>query len=198
MPTATNLSPAQLAALTADLAANTATVLINGVATPINAVPHGAQNAQTVADWYNQTASPDYWIWRGAVSQLEIVSNKTPAPDNTVWSWPAYIARTQGERDGWREMFADTGYIDFYRDNVRQGLADIFSGTANNAGAQRAHLLRIGRTQATYAQKLFAVAVTVNGNGNTIADPRGGTTNPDAPGYFAPLAFNDVLAAWGV
>ena len=196
MSTPTNLSPQQVALLTNHIAANTNTVLINGTPTAINAVPVGAQNAQTVADWYNLTASPDYWVWRAAVSQLEIVSVKTP--DNTVWSWPAYIARSQGERDGWREMFADTGYIDFYRDNIRQGLADIFSGTTNNAPAQRTHLLRIGRQQATNAQKLFAVAVTVNGNGNTIADPRGGTTNPDAPGYFAALASNDVLAAWGV
>ena len=190
------LTTAQLQALKADIAANTATVLINGVATPISAVPVSPDNAAQVAGWYNLTAAPDYWLWRAAVSQLEIVSLKTPAPDNTVWSWPAFIARTQGERDGWREMFADTGYIDFFRDNIRQGLADIFSGTANNAPAQRAHLLRLGRAQATNAGKLLAVAVTVAGNGNTLTDARGSTTNPDAPGYFADLTGQDILNAW--
>lgn len=190
-----SLTAAQLQTLKSDLSTNTNTVLINGVATAINAVPMGAQNAQTIADWYNLTASPDYWMWRSAVSQLEIVSLKT-SPENTVWSWPAFIARSQGERDGWREMFADTGYIDFYRDNIRQGLADIFSGTTNSAPAQRTHLLRIGRQQATNAGKLFAVAVTVAGNGNTLTDARGSTTNPDAPGYLFNLTGTDVINAW--
>lgn len=189
------LTSAQKTTLKTDIAANTNTVIYAGVPTAINVVPNNDDGNFAIAAWYNLTASPDYWIWRAGVSQLEIVSVKTPAPDNTVWSWPAFIARSQGERDGWREMFADTGYIDFYRDNIRQGLADIFSGTTNNAPAQRAHLLRIGREQASWADKLFAVAVTVNGNGNTITDPRGGTTNPDAPGFFGVLSYSDVSDA---
>ena len=56
--------------------------------------------------------------------------------------------------------------------NVRQGIADIFSGNANNAPAQRAHLLAMARRKATRFEKLFATGT------GTTASP--GTANADA------------------
>jgi hypothetical protein len=117
---------------------------------------------QAVADALNANASPDFWVWRTSVSQLEIVTTTTA--DGTVWSWPAFIARTQGERDGWREMFADGGSVNASLANVRQGFADIFSNGPAGAAAQRTHLLTVGRRKATLAEKVCA-----SGTGSTAS-----------------------------
>lgn len=140
-----------------------------------------AADDMAIAAAYNTLASPDYWAWRSHVPQAEIVG--TPSADNTNWSWPAFIARSQGERDGWREMFADTGSINPSLTNVRQGLADIFSGTANSAPAQRAHLLAIGRRKVTRFEKLFATG----GDGSTGV--------PSTMPVESPLSYADVSLA---
>src|SRR5512142_1033206 len=88
------LTAAQQTTLKTNLAANTNTVLINGVATAINVVPQGFQNAQTIADWYNLTVSPNYFVWHSQVNVNDVLNNLTwanftpaPAPDTTVtWS----------------------------------------------------------------------------------------------------------------
>ena len=59
------MTPAQLQTLKTDLAANTNTVLINGVATPINTITGAAQTvgaAYAVANWYNQNTNPAYYV----------------------------------------------------------------------------------------------------------------------------------------
>jgi hypothetical protein len=74
------------------------------------------------------------------------------------------------------------GAIDPSRANVRQGFNDIFSGTQNNAAAQRTHLLTVSRRKATRAEKLFAT-----GTGSTAA--------PAALGYEGAVLGVDVEAA---
>jgi hypothetical protein len=153
----------------------------NILADPVlNAIPNTADGAFEIAAAYNAQALPDFWVWRTAVPQFEIVSTTTA--DGTNWSWTSYIGRSQGERDGWREMFADTGSINFARPNVRQGLQDIFSGAGG--AAQRTHLLAIGRRKATRAEKLFAT-----GTGST-ASP---ATSAFDDGFQ--LSYQDVLVA---
>lgn len=144
------LTNAQLSTLKADILADPA----------LNAFPQTADGAFAIAALYSLNASPDFWVWRTSIPQFEIVSFLSP--DATSWSWTTYIGRSQGERDGWREMFADTGTINFSLPNVRQGLQDIFSGTAG--AAQRTHLLAIGRRKARDVEKLFAT-----GPGTTAA-----------------------------
>lgn len=104
------------------------TVLKNDIlADPIlSAYPNNSDGNLAIAAAYGLVASPDFWVWRTRIPQEEIVGD--PSPDGTVWSWTAYISRSLGEQAGWREMFADTGSINAARPNVRQGLADIFSG----------------------------------------------------------------------
>ena len=144
----------------------------------LSAQPQTADGAFAIADAYNRTAVPDFWVWRTGVPQFEIVG--APSPDGTSWSWPSYIARSQGERDGWREMFADTGAINFGLANVRQGLQDIFSGAGG--AAQRTHLLAIGRRKSSRAEKLFASGT-------------GSTTVPGTMGFEGALSYQDVLNA---
>lgn len=167
---------AQLTALKNDITADQSAAFLAFKADPSN-----AELAQFVADIYNVNASPDFWVWRTNVSQLEIVSTTTE--DATTWSWPAFIARSQGERDGWREMFADGGYVNASLANVRQGFADIFSGSTNSAPAQRTHLLAVGRRRATRVEKLLSTGT-------------GSTASPAVMGAEGTLVYNSVQAAW--
>jgi hypothetical protein len=167
------LSPVQLVTLRADLLADPT----------LSALPNTPDDAVTIASAYNAPAVPDFWVWRSRVTETEYTAQSSV--DGTVWSWPAYIARSQGERDGWARMFGSGsggGAIDPSRANVRQGINDIFSGTQNNAAAQRTHLLTVSRRKATRAEKLFAT-----GTGSTAA--------PAALGYEGPVLGVDVEAA---
>jgi len=138
------LTPAQLQILKTDILADPL----------LAAKPATADGAFDIATAYSVAAAPTFWVWRTSVSQAEIVG--TTSVDGTTWSWPLFIGRSQGERDGWREMFADRGgIINPSLVNVRQGLADIFSGAGGLA--QRTHLIAIGRRPATRAEKLFAI-----------------------------------------
>ncbi len=162
------LTTAQLTILKADILADP------GLASQ----PQNSDGAFAIAAAYNLLAVPDYWVWRTSIPQSEIVG--VMSIDGTVWSWSAYISRSQGERDGWREMFADTGAINPSLANVRQGLADIFSGPSGVA--QRAHLVAIGRRLATRAEKLFATGT-------------GTTATPATMSVEGTLSYQDVLAA---
>lgn len=149
------------------------------LADPILAAhPQTSDGAFAITVAYNLPATPDFWVWRTTVPQHEIVG--ATSPDGTVWSWTAYISRSQGERDGWREMFADTGGVNASRPNIRQGLADIFSGPSG--AAQRTHLLAIGRRTATRAEKLFAVGL-------------GTPASPATMAVEGALTYQDVLTA---
>ncbi len=108
----------------------------------------------------NTVASPDFWVWRTFVADAEIYEATTA--DLTTWSWSIYIARSQGERDAWRQMVNMKGGLNAALANVRQGVADIFSGAPGLA--QRTHLLTIGRRLSTRFEKVFAT-----GTGSTAS-----------------------------
>jgi len=147
---AATLSTAQLQALKADMNGDGA----------IQAIPHTSDGFAQIAALYNATASPDYWVWRTFVPDREIYEATTV--DATTWSWTIYIARSQGERDAWRQMVNMAGGINASLASVRTGIADIFSGAGGLN--QRTHLLTLGRRKATRGEKLFAT-----GAGSTAA-----------------------------
>jgi len=165
------LTPAQLTALKNDIAADGT----------LGQLAHTPDNAFAIAVAYNANASPDFWVWRSRVPESEVYSTTTE--DATTWSWSAYIARSQGERDGWTRMFSVGGAIDASKANVRQGIADIFSGNTNSAPAQRTHLLTLARRRATRAEKLFAAGT-------------GTTASPATMAWEGSLNYQDVLNAW--
>ena len=162
------LTTAQLQTIKAD-------ILASG---DLNAFPNTSDGNFAIAALYNLNASPDFWVWRTRVGQLEIVT--ATSVDNTNWSWPDFIARSQGERDGWREMFADGGTVNASLTNVRQGFADIFSGPSG--ANQRTHLLAVGRRKASRIEKLLATGT-------------GSTATPATMGSEGPMSGNDVLNA---
>jgi hypothetical protein len=144
------LTPAQLQTLKADILADPV----------LAAIPNNSDGNTLIAAAYNAPASPDYWVWRSFVSDSELY--EATSPDGTTWSWSIYIARSQGERDAWRQMVNMKGGIDAALVNERTGIADIFSGAPGLA--QRTHLLAMGRRKATRGEKLFATGSGTTGS----------------------------------
>ena len=145
-----NLTPAQKAALAADVQADQAAKAL-----------YDGGDMGALATYYNQDASPDFWVWRTAVAESDYTG--LVSPDGTTWSWTTYINRSQAERDGWARLFASSyGYTNPSQLNVRQGVADIFSGAGG--AAQRTHLLAMSRRKATRFEKVFAT-----GTGSTLS-----------------------------
>jgi hypothetical protein len=218
------LSPAQLATLKTDLAANANTVLINGSPVAIKDVPHGGQNAQTVADWYNLTASPAYLVWNTLVDLKSIRSlvnlqNYTPSDPVPASGSTAQVTNDQMVFQN-RSMVCQLkqanaiflitgeGQIDCSPLQLRQSFNDCMtaipsgpSGANQNGGwgtsaAPGAVRLAMQRS-ATNAEKLFAAASTAAPNaGNVGTDARGGTTNPDTLVVTGQISGTDVINAW--
>jgi len=164
------LAPSLYATLLTDVAADAA----------LAALPHNSDSADAIATAYRATAVPDFWVWRTSVTLKEIY--ETTTADGTSWSSTIYIARSQAERDAWRDVFVVMGTINASLLNARQGIADIFSGAGGLA--QRTHLLTIGRRRATRIEKLLATGT-------------GSTANPATMQFEGPLDINDILHAWG-
>lgn len=151
----------------------------------LNALPQGNEdNATVVANSYNLNAVPDYWVWRTAVSRGEL-TNATSV-DGTIFSWvgSGFITRAQGERDAWRELFDDRGFVNPSLTQVRQAFADIFSGAIAPAPANRTHLNTISRRKANRAEKLYITT----GVGTTAA--------PSTLVVEGIITVQNVVAAW--
>jgi hypothetical protein len=112
-------------------------------------------NADLIVAAYNSLAVPDWIVWKSLLTEHQIVEQTSSA--NTVWSWTDYINRSQAERDAWVRMFNGTFSINPSIAQVRQGIADIFSGPSG--ANQRAHLLAMGKRKATRLEKLFATGL---------------------------------------
>jgi hypothetical protein len=137
------LTPAQLTTLKAHITASN----------DLNVLPNNSDGNTEIARLLNLPASPAFWVWKSSVNESEYTRQTSDVP--TTFSWPAYIARSQGERDAWARLFVGDGGADPSLASVRQAFADIFSGTGI-AATQRTHLTAISRRTATRAEKLFA------------------------------------------
>lgn len=142
---------AQLLILKADIAADPV----------LSILPLTNAAGDQIMGLYNADASPDYWVWKPVLTEHEITDQVSV--EGTTWSWTAYIGRSVGERDAWVRMFNGTFSINPSLPQVRQAIADIFSGAGG--AAQRTHLLAMGRRKATRAEKLFATGL------GTVAAP---------------------------
>jgi len=162
---------AQLTALKADLAANAATVAINGMATAINAVPHGTANAQAVADWYNLPAAPAFTVWRTDVSKDEV---------NGAVDWTEVVALATNPLLAF-QLLKDQSKVNASQASIRAAFGAIFpAATKPNSNAG---LLAVARRSATNAEKLFATGT-------------GTTGSPATMGFEGALTAQDVLNAW--
>jgi len=165
------LTPEQWSALKADMAKNPV----------MNALEHTTENAAMIAAMYALPAQPDFWVWRTSLTKAEIVSSTSV--DGTTWNYTIYIARSQGERDCWGDMFSDRAGVNPSLPNVRQGWADIFSGGPGTA--QRTHLLAMARRLANRGEKIYA----------TPQSPAS-TSSPSTLTFEGTFSYDDVLNAW--
>jgi hypothetical protein len=166
------LTPQQLSTLKADIISDGS----------LNAQPNSPDGNTAIAAAYNANASPDYWVWRTKVDKDEFMQGA--GPDGTTFNWTGagYITRSVGERDAWRELFGVNGFCNPSLANVRQAVADIFSGATAPAPANRTHLLAVARRKALRVEKLFATGA------GTIAAP-------SVMAYEGQITYQDVQQA---
>lgn len=148
------LTSAQLVILRADILADPTFATI----------PQTPDGAFAIADVYNLTAVPDYWVWRTSVTKENCVQETSSDGTTFNWTGAGFITRTQGERDAWHELFDVSGRCNASLPNVRQAFLDIFSGGTVPAPANRTHLATIARRKATRSEKLYAT-----GTGSTAS-----------------------------
>lgn len=198
-----DLTTAQKQAVKADIAANTNTVLINGTPTAINVVPVSPDNAQSVADWYNLQASPNFFGNYATVPASDIFNaitwkNLTPAdavpttPDLTVQVWMARNAMCQTLQMNVQTMLLGRDTIDATKGKIRSGFQDSLSSVPSGAsGASQdagwAAVQKILCRKLSNVEKLLADTSGGNGGSNTTA------ATCTAEGQ---LSGADVLAIW--
>jgi len=142
------LTTAQLTTLKADIQGNANQTVIDALAA-------GAHN--TIAAWYNQLASPDFYMYRSLVPldevsaaiELDDVANMTTGDNDKLKT--IYAVRQSG-------VFASKA-------SDRVGFDDIFSSAAGDDSQQA--LAALWRRQATEIEKLLAGGAGVG----TIGDP---------------------------
>lgn len=138
-----DLTPAQKATLLADIQAN-----------PEATTLHTDGNLDGLANYYNSLASPDFIVWKSTLSRHEILTQVSSTGTQFQWAAGAYITRSQGERDAFREMFNDTGTVNPAQATMQAAFADIFSGTGG--AGNRAHILAMSKRKASRIEKVFA------------------------------------------
>ena len=161
------LTPAQLTTLKANILANTDPAVIQ-------AITDGANNV--IADWYNQLASPAYWLYRNMVTPSEI---KQAIDINDM------VNITDTDRSRVVDIIAIRSEIGFNGESAsdRAAFDDVFSAAAGDNSQQA--IAALWKRQGTYAEKVFSLGTD---NGNNSA-------NPDTTSFQGTLSFQDVVAA---
>lgn len=167
-----SLTSDQLATLAAHIRANTNPAVVQALA-------NGADNA--IASLYNLPAAPAFYVKRTTLSRHEILTGTSDDGTTFAWAGGAYITRSQGERDAFREMFNSTGTVNPSLPSITAAFNDIFSG-AGGAG-NRTHIVAMSRRTANVVEK----ALVVSGLG-TKADPA-------VAGFEGSITADDVAAA---
>ena len=137
----------------------------------LDALPKNSDGAFAVAAAYNLDADPAFIVWKTDVPTSEC---------KKAMVWTEYIDCSIGQRDAWRFMLSN-GTISPADANIRQGIADIFSGPGG-AGS-RAALITIGKRGVSRFEKLFAV-----GEGTDLY--------PGTMTIEGNLSYQEVMNAW--
>jgi hypothetical protein len=176
------LTPAQLATLKTNFAANTATVSYGGQAVQVNALPNNSDANLAAAAWYNLAASPAFTVWRDLpmedVLNLITFANMTPldavptTPQLTVTVYQARAAACTCKQINLQNLTLSRTVAPMKKTGYRAALQDCLTNIpAGAAGALLAANwvgVRDGaKFSATNAEKLYA---TGNGQAATPSD----------------------------
>lgn len=164
------LTTAQKATLKAAIVANPAW----------NAFPVSGDGPAELAGVLNGIALPDFIVSRSTLSRHDILTGTSIELTVFAWAAGAYITRSQGERDAFREMFNSTGSVDPRLSSITAAFADIFSGTGG--AGNRAHIASMAKRRATYGERILST-----GTGTLLA--------PATLGFEGNLLASDVVDA---
>lgn len=121
------------------------------------ALPNNSDTAVAIADAFNVTATPAFYVWRTSITKADIVEHTSRAGTTFSWSGTGgFIARSAGEQAAWAELFGVDGTVDPSQASVRAAFADIFSGTGAAAVNNRTHMGSVCRRLATRFERLYA------------------------------------------
>lgn len=135
---------------------------------------------QAMADFFNADAAPAFYAWRRSLSRHEILTGTSDDGTTFAWAAGAYITRSQGERDAFREMFNSTGSVNPSLTSIQAAFSDIFSGTGG--AGNRAHITAMSRRPVTKVERLFAT-----GTGSKAA--------PGTAGFEGEIRSDDISLA---
>ncbi len=144
-------------------------------ATPeLAAQPLNSDGAFAIAAALNLPASPEFVVWRTSVAQDEITQNG--------FTWTLVDALSVGSARIWEWLFDNSiRTINPSKVNVRQGIADVWSGTAAKLAVQAAVLGHCKRP-ATVAEKVLATGA-------------GTTVTPATMSFEGAVSYQDVEQA---
>lgn len=140
----------------------------------LSAQPPNPDGALAIAEALNQAASPPFVVWRTFVPLADITSNG--------FTWTLVDALSAGTARIWEWMFDNPErVINPSKPNIRQGIVDVWSGSAPKLAVQ-ATVLGHCKRSATRAEKALAA-----GAGTDAA--------PATMDFEGPLSYQDVLDA---
>lgn len=105
----------------------------------------------------------DFYVWKTMLPRHDILTATSLEGTTFTWTGGAYITRSQGERDAFREMFNSTGAVNPTVPNIRAAFDDIFSGAAGLVN--RTHINAISKRKALLIEKILATGT------GTLASP---------------------------
>lgn len=153
------LTPAQLATLKADILADPV----------LDAYPNNSDGAWAIAEIYNQTATPDFIVWRTAVNPDEIMRNGM--------DWTRVDNLSVGKARIW-DWMTRLGTFDSSKPNIRAGIDATWVGTTADL-AVRAMVYTHCKRVATRVEKLLATGT-------------GSDASPATMGFEGQLSWQDV------
>jgi hypothetical protein len=134
-------------------------------------------DARTAEDWgavatiYNTIAAPALWAWRSNVSRVEVYTKQNDlavsGEQTGFFKWDVFKAQSATEQTAFIQMFMGD-QANFSAQNLRDGIKEIFKGTAANL-AMQAHILAVGRRTVTRLEKLFAVGTGTTASPSVMA-----------------------------
>lgn len=159
------LTPAQLQALRVAINADPA----------LSAQPTNSDGAYAIAEALDRPASPAYIVWRSSVTQDEITGQ-------AGFVWTLVDALSAGSARIWEWMFDNQHKaVNCSAANVRQGIADVWSGNAAKLAVQ-AVVLTTCKRAATRGEKILAT-----GTGTDVS--------PAVMGFEGEIEYADIEAA---
>lgn len=154
--------------------------------TYINSIPEWASlpmtnaSGEIIREALNQLASPDWIVEKTQLSRHSILAETSIEGTTFTWTGGAYITRSQGERDAFREMFNSTGTVDPRLATIKAAFADIFSGTGG--ATNRTHITALSKRKATLGEKVLSTGT-------------GSLASPAQLGWEGQLTVDDVVSA---